>query len=149
RTVSFDRALKAEVRDALWMLAKQSQMGEFQGSDAGSPVFAKLQVDTTRLTLYQPDAESPQLFENNIPLEAKVERRPLPFFMGGRVIALDLRLMMGRYWLALIEGTGNYGKKFITAYPVDAPDPTNPADAAICAHAEAWQWFAAVAGRAM
>jgi len=149
RTVSFDRALRAEARDALWMLAKQSQMGEFQGSDAGSPVFAKLQVDTTRLTMYQPDAQPPQLFEDDVPLEAKVERRPLPFFMGGQSVALDLRLMMGRYWLALINGIGSYEKKFIAAYPVDVPDSGDPADAAICAHAEVWQWFAAVAGRAM
>ena len=31
RRHDFDRALKAEVRDALWMLTKQWQMGEFTG----------------------------------------------------------------------------------------------------------------------
>ena len=41
RSQNFDRALHAEIRDALWMLTKQWQMGEFRGSDAGSPVFAK------------------------------------------------------------------------------------------------------------
>jgi len=56
RTQQFERALQAEVRDALWMLTKQWQMGEFRGSDAGSPVFSKLLLDTTRLTKYQPDA---------------------------------------------------------------------------------------------
>jgi hypothetical protein len=45
RTIAFDRALKAEVRDPLWMLTKQWQMGEFRGSDAGSPVYAKLMID--------------------------------------------------------------------------------------------------------
>src|SRR5258708_17983751 len=59
RTKSFDRALKAEVRDALWMLAKQLQMGEFVGSDAGSPGFPKVQIDTTPLTMYPPDNQSP------------------------------------------------------------------------------------------
>src|SRR6266581_4417254 len=68
RTQSFDRALRAEVRDALWMLTKQWQMGEFRGSDTGSPVFAKLQVDTTRLTKYRPDAQAVQLFEYDVPL---------------------------------------------------------------------------------
>ena len=53
RTHDFDRALRAEVRDALWMLTKQWQMGEFRGDDAGSPVTAKVHVDTTRLTKYQ------------------------------------------------------------------------------------------------
>src|SRR5215469_18704796 len=72
RTPSFDRTLRAEVRDPLWMLTKQWQMGEFRGSDAGSPVFAKLAVSTTRLTKYRPDAQAVQLFEYEVPLEAKV-----------------------------------------------------------------------------
>jgi len=33
RTTDFDRALKAEVRDALWMLARQWQFGELRGED--------------------------------------------------------------------------------------------------------------------
>ena len=45
RTDNFSRALRAEVRDALWMLCKQWQMGEFAGDDAGSPVFAKLHTE--------------------------------------------------------------------------------------------------------
>ena len=44
RAHQFDRALRAELRDALWMLTRQWQMGEFQGDDAGSPVLAKLHV---------------------------------------------------------------------------------------------------------
>jgi hypothetical protein len=84
RSVNFDRALRAEVRDALWMLTKQWQMGEFRGSDAGSPVFAKLQIDTTRLTKYRPAAQAAQPFEPDVPLEGKVERRPLPLAAGGR-----------------------------------------------------------------
>src|SRR3954470_14462513 len=99
RSQNFYRALRAEVRDALWMLTKQWQMGEFRGSDAGSPVFAKLQMETTRLTKYQPDAQPAQLFEYEEPLEAKVERRPIPMLQSGRAIALDMRLLMGRQWL--------------------------------------------------
>jgi len=36
RRADFDRALKAEVRDPLWMLTKQWQLGEFKADDAGS-----------------------------------------------------------------------------------------------------------------
>src|SRR5215469_13466164 len=122
RTIAFDRALRAEVRDALWMLSKQWQMGEFRGSDAGSPVFAKLQIDTTRLTKYRPDEQATQLFEYEVPLEAKVERRPLSLVRGGRAVALDLRLLMGRQWLKLIASIGNYKQAFIDAYPIVAPD---------------------------
>ncbi len=151
RTSSFEEALQAEVRDALWMLTKQWQMGEFEGSDAGSPVFAKLQIDTTTLTKYQPDAQAVQPFEQNVPLEAKVERRPLPFFSNKRAVSLDIRLLMGRYWLKLIAGVGSYAQAYITApaYAITAPDPTQAAEADRCASPEVWQVYSALAGRAM
>src|SRR6266550_4081021 len=78
RTQSFDRALRAEVRDALWLLTKRWQMGEFRGSDAGSPVAAKIRIDTTRLTKYRPGTGATEPFDESLPLEAKVERRPVP-----------------------------------------------------------------------
>jgi hypothetical protein len=150
RTNSLDRALRAEVRDPLWMLTKQWQMGEFRGSDAGSPVFAKLQMDTTRLTKYRPgDAAATQPFEDDVPLEATVERRGIPLTTGGRPASLDLRMIMGRQWLAMISGIGDYRQAFIQAYPVPAADPASAQDADRCAQPEVWQLFAAAAGRAM
>src|SRR5438132_9286123 len=92
RTRSFERALQAEVRDALWMLTKQWQMGEFRGSDAGSPVFAKLLMQTTRLTKYQTPSGPTEPFDLTIPLETKVERRPVPMHRQKRILSLDLRL---------------------------------------------------------
>ena len=149
RTIGFERALQAEVRDALWMLCKQWQMGEFRGSDAGSPVFAKLQIETTRLTKYRPDELATQAFEHEVPLEAKVERRTVPMVAGGRPQSLDLRLAMGRQWLALVADVGSYRQAFVDAYPFTAPDPDDPADAGLCAHPEVRQLLVAVAGRAM
>ena len=102
RSQTFDRALQAEIRDALWMLTKQWQMGEFRGSDAGSPVFAKLLLATTRLTKYRPAGGTAQLFDSSTPLETKVERRPVPMQRQSRIISLDLRLVMARQWFALI-----------------------------------------------
>lgn len=148
RITSFDRALRAEVRDALWMLTKQWQMGEFKGSDAGSPVFAKLQLDLTRLTKYRPGSRPTQAFELDLPMDAKVESRPIPLSRGTRPMALDLRVAIGRHWLALIKGLP-YRKNFVEAYSIAQPDPTKPQDVDICAHAEVWQSFAALAGRAM
>jgi hypothetical protein len=142
RTQNFDRALRAEVRDALWMVCKQWQMGEFHGSDAGSPVFTKLQVDTTRLTKYRPAALAARAFKYDVPLETMVEQRHVP-------LTLDLRLVLGRRWLALIADVGNYAQAYIDAYPITAPNPADPADAGRCATADVWQTYAAVAGRAM
>jgi hypothetical protein len=149
RTIAFDRALRAEVRDALWMLTKQWQMGEFHGSDAGSPVFAKLQVDTTQLTRYQPAGLATQQFEADVPLETKVEQRTVALTAARRPIGLDLRLVMGRQWLAMISGIGGYRQAFIDAYQITVPDPASAQDADRCAQPEVWQLFAAVAGRAM
>ena len=94
RSQHFERALRAEIRDALWMLTKQWQMGEFRGSDAGSPVFAKLLLSTTRLTKYRPAGGAAQLFDASIPLETKVERRPVPLHRQLHSLALALRLSM-------------------------------------------------------
>jgi hypothetical protein len=153
RTTNFDRALKAEVRDALWMLTKQWQMGEFQGDDAGSPVFAKLHMDMTRLTKYragdlsEANKNPVEKFEDNVPLEARVERRPIPFKVFGQDISLDLRLLMGRQWLKLIKPAGNFAQAYIDRYPIAIPDPQK--DAQLCAHQEVWQTFSAVSGRRM
>jgi hypothetical protein len=151
RSTNLERALRAEVRDALWMLTKQWQMGEFRGSDAGSPVSAKVRVDTTRLTKYRPGADGKaQPLSYEAPLEATVERRAIPLKMGGRAVAFDLRLTMGREWLALIEGIGGgYRKDFIDAYPIAEPDPTQEADADRAADPQQFALFAALAGRAM
>ncbi|MEO5906563.1 MAG: hypothetical protein ABIQ11_07545, partial [Saprospiraceae bacterium] len=149
-TKNFDRALKAEVRDALWMLTKQWQMGEFEGDDAGSPVLAKVRLDTTHLTKYKAAAHEAQPFPEDVPLEAQAEQMFLPLNVFGQNISLDLRLMAGRRWKKMLKDAGllNLVWDFtIDNFPVKLPDPTSVADAAICAHPDTWQQFAAVADR--
>lgn len=153
RREDFDRALKAEVRDALWMISKQWQMGEFMGDDAGSPVLAKAHMRTTRLTKYQAGDAGAIPFEEDMPLEVKVEHQELPFRLGSQDVALDVRLLMGRQWLRLLN-TLNWPDKplqdeFITKYAIARPNAQNESDAQITAHVEAWQQFAAVSGRRM
>jgi hypothetical protein len=149
RTDNFDRALKAEIRDPLWMLARQWQIGEFEGDDAGSPVFAKIHLATNFLNAYQPHNQPPQPFDGSTPLEAQVEQRPLPFTRGQQIISLDIRLLMGRQWLKLMRSIGNFKQEFIDQYLIDIPDPTTSDDAEICSNVETWQQVAAVAERAM
>src|SRR5437867_1399460 len=81
RAEKFDRALRAEVRDALWMLTRQWQMGEFQGDDAGSPIVAKVRIETTRIRKYQAVHGAVEPFDDGTPLEARVERMPIPFVL--------------------------------------------------------------------
>jgi hypothetical protein len=152
RTHDMARALRAEVRDALWMLARQWQMGEFIGDDAGSPVFAKLQVATTRLTTFRPGDRPEQPFDDSVPLEARVEQRPVPFTAGPQAMSMDIRLLMGRRWKNVLAKNGldvTYADAFRNAFPIHEPDPTSTAAASVCAHREAWQYQIAFAGRAM
>lgn len=144
RAEKFDRALRAEVRDALWMLTRQWQMGEFQGDDAGSPIVAKVRIDTTRLRQYRSVHGGVEPFDDGTPLEARVEQMPVPLVLASHEVALDLRLLMGRYWLKLIDTLQPLARpEFIGRYPLHKPDPLNVADAPTVAHAEAWSAFAA------
>ncbi len=148
RTHDFDRALKAELRDALWMLTKQWQMGEFEGEDAGSPVFAKAQLSATRLSKYKAAGNTAQEYEENLPLETKVEQRKLVFEREGQRVSLDIRLLMGRQWLKLIKAVPGAAGMFIGLYPFQLP-PQNNASALLYAHAKDWQQYAAISGRCM
>ncbi len=151
RREDFTRALRAEVRDPLWMLSKQWQVGEFKGDDAGSPIFAKVHVDTTRITRFRPGEAEPRDFDDRTPFEATVERRPIPFEGQGHILSLDIRLLMGRQWLKLLtaQGLGAHAALFIARYPIAESDPASRDDAYITAHASAWQSVSALAGRAM
>jgi hypothetical protein len=149
RTIAFDRSLKAEVRDALWMLTRQWQVGEFQGEDAGSPILTRASFATSPLTKYRPDLHDPEPFEDTLPLEAKVERRPLQLVVGGREVALEMRLIMGRHWLKLVADFPSLRQAWIDRYPVELPNPASTADVDRSAHPEVWQAYAAAAGRGM
>ena len=50
RTERFDRALRAEIRDPLWMLTRQWQMGEFRGDEqAPQKIAAVVQAPAAQL----------------------------------------------------------------------------------------------------
>jgi len=148
-TVDFNRALRAEVRDALWMLTRQWQMGEFNGEDAGSPASMRASIATTRLTRYQPGDAAAQDFNDLSPFETQIERRPVKYSIGADKVALNLRVLLGRRWLRLIQGIGAYADLYIGKYSIELPNPSRREEAAVCAHAEVMQNFCAVAGRAM
>ncbi|NER10048.1 hypothetical protein SAMN06265375_101420 [Muriicola jejuensis] len=150
RKDDFDRALKAEIRDPLWMLTKQWQMGEFKGDDAGSPILAKVLIDKRKLDKYQLADFKAQAYHNNIPLEGLVEQMPIPFEMENKMVSLDLRLMIGRHWLKMIKADALLSKKYIAEYPIVAPgNPNAEVDDKILSHPEVWQKFAAVENRKM
>ena len=79
RALDFDRSLRAEVRDPLWMLTRQWQFGEFQGEDAGSAMTAKVQSRTARLNRFAGRSLQAVGYDDSLPLETHVEREAIPF----------------------------------------------------------------------
>jgi hypothetical protein len=66
--------LAARVHDPLWLLARQWQIGEFAGKDAGSPLTAQVQWTTAPFDRYASGTAAPQPYDGNAPLEALIER---------------------------------------------------------------------------
>ena len=79
RTTDFTGSLRAEVRDGLWMLTRQWQLGEFQGEDAASPVTARIAYQHHRTGLVSlRGADAFRFDPAAMPLEARVERERIP-----------------------------------------------------------------------
>ena len=66
RTEDFARSLRAEIRDPLWMLARQWQMGEFEAEDAGSAIDARLLTSQAQIDRVSLGGASAQPYDENI-----------------------------------------------------------------------------------
>lgn len=100
-----DDALRAEIRDPLWLLSRQWQLSEFRGEDAGSPIRADLTVAEDALTRVDlrgggRDAADPFDYEDE-PLEAIVERETITENPPTR-----LRVEAGQQYLRLLQNVG-------------------------------------------
>jgi hypothetical protein len=79
RTLDFTRALRAEVRDSLWMLTRQWQFGEFNGEDAASPVTCRIAYQHRAMDRVAFRDKNAFAFEATpMPLETRVERERIP-----------------------------------------------------------------------
>jgi len=153
RSEDFERSLKAEVRDPLWMLCRQWQWGEFKGEDTGSAVYAKVHKVTrqmTRLALGGDAAVSYNDTMDSIPLEARVEQLAVPQDTG-------MGLKIGQRWRKLIKSKGldpgYYNPQFVATYPFVIPTLTNTAqdatEAEFYSNRESWQAHLAAIDRTM
>ncbi|MEJ3750515.1 hypothetical protein WEI85_45570 [Actinomycetes bacterium KLBMP 9797] len=152
RTTDFGHALRVEVRDPLWLLTRQWQLGEFRGSDAGSPVTVTYSVAATPPTRFWPDGGAPAPLPADRPLEAVAERRAVPFTRGTEPISYDLRLIIGRRWLKLLGQQlllRGLRKEYVRQYRIVAPNPRSDVDTPRVAHPEVWAAMQAVADRRM
>jgi hypothetical protein len=77
------RSLAAEIRDPLWFLARQWQMGEFEGEDTGSLAYVQYQGSTSRIPRWVKQGSEVGL--EQAPLELQTLREPFAPDLGLQV----------------------------------------------------------------
>jgi hypothetical protein len=126
RDASMERSLQAQVRDPLWLLARQWQVGEFLGDDAGSPIHATIAAEMRTITTYRPglNPASTVPIDPALPIEVHVERELVTLEMRGSA-------QQGLYFENLIRQSSVATPEtviaaFRTTFPIAAasPDPT-------------------------
>lgn len=149
RAEDFERSLRAEIRDPLWMLTRQWQFGEFQGEDAGSIATAKVQLQTAylnRFAVRNLEEEKYQAvgYDDLLPLETRVERETVP-------LDLMTRARIGRLWLRHIKRENpndDIRARYVNRFGFLDP-PTTLEMAHLKSNRQAWQMFEALKGRAL
>jgi hypothetical protein len=123
REGSMQRSLQAQVRDPLWFLARQWQVGEFLGDDAGSPVQATLGVEQRSITTYRPgpDDSKTTAIDPKLPIETHVEREAVVLQMRGSV-------QLGMYFEGLLRDKMASPSGAITAFRTAFPISNAPPD---------------------
>ncbi len=93
----YRKSLSAEIHDALWMLTRQWQMGEFDAEDAGTLVKTKILVDQQWMTHMDIVSKNVFLLDQPfaVPLEMVVEKE-------GRVADLAFRIEMGKLFKQIL-----------------------------------------------
>lgn len=95
RSNTFTRSVRAEVRDALWMITRQWQLGELNGEDTGTATFARLDMQTSRINRIAKKDGPYVPIDETMPLECLVEREPInPDLMH--------RIELGRQFLKML-----------------------------------------------
>ena len=129
RNAEMNTSLQARVYDPLWLLARQWQLGEFQGEDNGSPVMARWRGEAGRLTRYHSGAIAPNTQVNaprydgsRMPLETRVERESVRRAREGTPTPENLKLAAeaGLHFLRLLGQqplSQSYGELFRSKFP--------------------------------
>jgi hypothetical protein len=114
-------ALEARTHDPFWMLARQWQLGELRGEDAGSPILATLASVEMPLDRYKGSRGAVAAIPASMPLEVCVEReavRPDPASVDYRQSA-----EAGLQFLRLLRTNelGQYVSAYLAQYAIVAP----------------------------
>lgn len=114
RQAEFQKSLRAETADPMWMLTRQWQLGEFQGEDAATACQVKILAEEQQpgiLTIGKNPSSAYDPFDS--PLEPEVESEQVE-------ADLFLRVQMGRQFLRILADNVKSGYKaiFTEKYPI-------------------------------
>lgn len=146
RQENFEHNLRAEIRDPLWMICRQWQLGEFKGEDAGSAIKAKVQVSTSKINRYAGGSNQAVGYTDSLPLEARVEREEVYF-------DLMTQAQIGRHWFKLLSGIDelpdleNIKGSYLNKYGFTDFEDDSEAQAQLRSNRQAYQTFSSLKGR--
>jgi hypothetical protein len=126
RTIDFTRSLRAEVRDPLWMITRQWQLGEFRAEDAASPLSARIAYRHHRTSMVAlRDAPAFRYDPAEMPLETRIEREPIPFTLrskapGEEYSDLVFAVRWGKKLLAMMKAANLHPHytEYLEKYPI-------------------------------
>jgi hypothetical protein len=125
RSVGIEEGLAARVHDALWLLARQWQLGEFHGKDAGTPAIVQVAGNTTAITSWRGAQQTTwsNFDPGENPLDSLVEPEDesTPDYRE--------RVEAGAYFQRMLAAAGleRYQPAFVEAHAFDASAFANPA----------------------
>jgi len=124
RSTDFTGSLAAGIYDALWMLTRQWQFGEFQGEDAASPVSANILGQATTMDRISQGGGPAAPYTVSVPLEAAVEAETLKgtLWLALQIARFFTRLMKGLPLDPSVPGKLAAGYPLQNAYPIDPND---------------------------
>ena len=122
RTVSLTGGLEARIADPLWMLARQWQLWEFKGDDAGQPIAVRASARVVGLgAIAAADGDRVRPLPSGRPLEAVVEAAAGPDFGAAGLFAAA---RAGRRLSRVLEeaGLGAGADALRGAFTLELPD---------------------------
>jgi len=123
RTNDLNVGLRAELADPFWLLARQWQVGELAGEDAGSPIESVLTIETAPIDRFlagaiDADAAAHAIdVDRTVPLEVLAERRPT----RGSQSDARIRIDAGQHFLRLLtlHGAATQRQRFVDEFELD------------------------------
>jgi len=136
RASQVEPQLRAAIRDPLWLLARQWQMGEFAGEDAGSPAYMTVRARRSSITAWRAAGGPWKPLPAGAPLEPQIEAEPFTPVRRNEAepftpVDFSLSVELGQTFEDILTAHGApvavrsaVRAQFPLTLPVDADQPT-------------------------